>query len=109
MHPMDPSSSIWNILLQQSPLVIVMGVGIYFLYQSDKAKAAMNDQWIKVVIETKDKEIAEIKVAAKLCTEKHEATQNKLEKLTMALIKMPEFDASALNTAPVRRPGIMDT
>lgn len=102
MTPVE-TASIWTTLLSQSPVVIVMGIGIWFLYKSDKAKEARNDTWIKIVIESKDKEIAEIKVAAKDCTEKHEATRAKLEKITLALVKLPDFDASALNAAPAKR------
>lgn len=106
MTPVE-TASIWTTLLSQSPVVVVMGIGIWFLYKSDKAKETRNDAWIKIVIENKDKEIAEIKVAAKDCTEKHEATRAKLDKITLALAKLPDFDTNALMAAPPRRE-IMD-
>lgn len=104
------ASSIWTALLSQSPMVIVMGIGIYFLYKSDQAKAKRNDEWIERVLKDKDAEITEIKLAARECTEKHEATRAKLEKITLALAKLPDFDTTALNSAPMQsHRAIMDT
>jgi len=96
-----------QMLLSQSPLVVMLAVLAWLFWKSDKAREKRNDEWIQRVLVDKDKEIAEIKQGGKECEARHEATRARLERIALALAKLPNVDIEALMAAPTRRE-IMD-
>lgn len=96
--------SMLQTLIQQSPLAAVLGVLAHILWKANRASEARNEQWINIVIKDKNEQLTESRKATRDCSEKHEATRAKLDRLMITLAKVPGIDVAALRSAPPKRP-----